>query len=380
MKHQLDHTHLDVPSIASSIGKSVKDCYAMIPIICYNPLAVPNESSPTKMVNTKVSRTARKAITRKPKTKGFSKSRKESGPRKHLPWSENTVIQSIFLFSRLNNKWKLYDPYSDILGRRSVQVKCKLFNLRSKNLFSKMEGLGRTKMANKGVNWDSCSIKEGLLALGAKVEDVNRAFSEVESSSPERTISTVDEVSLTETYAPQVESSLSASTRFHEEIPQSLYSGSAESLLPSGVFPSGLTSQSQESERAFEYPPAHPFRDAPLYADSYSIPDYSLFQSTPSHRILSSDHVQYPVPEIRDPMGNLYSTSSSIPSFSSSESSPQAYNPSVASLAFPSSSTAPVLSSVGTSPLGFQYSSHDLQPTQRYFEQQQSVPVFEGLF
>ncbi|GKT24680.1 hypothetical protein ADUPG1_012812 [Aduncisulcus paluster] len=139
-------------SISKLVGRSPAQCQSMATLLFPESFSLSNQWMDEK------TRSSRHA------TRGKGMSGESS--RKHLSWSEEEILQSVFLYSRLQNKWKLYDEYAGLISRRATQVKCKIFNLKTKNLLGVKEQAVKDLFFTKGLKWDSCTIRDGLTALG----------------------------------------------------------------------------------------------------------------------------------------------------------------------------------------------------------------------
>ncbi|GKT34333.1 hypothetical protein ADUPG1_007702 [Aduncisulcus paluster] len=155
--------------ISRCIGKTPIECESMAKILLSD---VKPQKSFSCHVNPKFAgslKVDRAKSRRKIVSKGNSKGKSVDTSRKHLSWTEEEILQSVFLHSRLRNRWKLYEEYSSI-SRRPTQVKCKIFNLRSKGLLGAQEQKIKSILEKNGISWTECSIRKGLSALGVKFE------------------------------------------------------------------------------------------------------------------------------------------------------------------------------------------------------------------
>ncbi|GKT32744.1 hypothetical protein ADUPG1_006822 [Aduncisulcus paluster] len=149
------HGRVNWIQIGKIVGKSASHCRFMFNLL--HPPSVKHQPPPEFVVFPK------SYVTPNPKIYGREI---VNQPRTHLAWTDEEVFQSVFLYSRLENKWKSYSAYASLLSRRATQIKCKIFNLRSKNSLDFSLEKVKDIITKAGLSWKLCSIKQGLIALG----------------------------------------------------------------------------------------------------------------------------------------------------------------------------------------------------------------------
>ncbi|GKT35303.1 hypothetical protein ADUPG1_008487, partial [Aduncisulcus paluster] len=98
-------------------------------------------------------------------TRRIKKKRTKRNSRRHSCWTTAEVNMATFLHFRLTNKWKLYEKYYDDIVRRPTQIKCKIFNLKTKKQFEAVTQKSIELVRESGLNPTDCDISEALHSL-----------------------------------------------------------------------------------------------------------------------------------------------------------------------------------------------------------------------